>query len=539
MLFENKKKQKIVLFSFLIFSFPVLILILIKVYTLINSFDLYVTSGAEITTLNFLTNLLNNNNLLTNGKQDILYEFYGLNFHLIYFPIIKFFELIGLPYLLSSRLITLLFVLFVPVSILLISKKIQENNFIFQNKSFLFYIFVCIFLLNHQSSSWWVLTYRPDILAIFFSFLGVYFFLCFIEYKKNSFFLISILFCVLAWTLKQNFLFTLSSILIYFILKKNYKYLIFYLGLSVLLIVIFNLLTEYNNLDLLNRSPTTVFLHLEFEDYFKKLIMYLIKNPYLVLFIFFIYLSKDKKINDKKLFYYLIIFFLFLQSSLVAVLHGAGYNHYMVFLFFLISSISFISFKKIKKHFIFISIFLLISSSLNYFQLFNYNIYGRQGLYFDNKEKIQLSDFRKFIQEKISQPTVIIGASNRTEMFLIEDLTGQDTFQLVSFLDYSWKKWLFRSTEEMEENDKIFEDKFKNVVTILVLNENEDNLKKYKEFQKFKYFLEKNNFKYKSNYSLYLFDNNLTFTSLKDLYTNKKNKKIIENRFLIYQKTIF
>ena len=538
MIFENKKKQKMVLFSFLFFLFPILILLLVKLYTLINSYDLYVTSGAEITTLNFLTNLLNNNNLLTNGKPDILYEFYGLNFHLIYLPIVKFFELIGLSYLLSTRLITLLFVFFISASIILISKKIQENNFIFKKKSFLFYFFVCVFLFNHQASSWWILTYRPDILAILLSFLGVYFFLCFIENKKNSFFLISILLCVFAWTLKQNFLFTLSSILIFFTLKKNFRYLIFFLCLSVLLIIIFNLLTGYNNLDLLNRSPTTVASHFEFQNYFKKLLIYLIKNPYLVLFSFFIYLSKDKEINDKKLFYYLIIFFLFLQSSIVAVLHGAGFNHYMVFLFFMISSISFIDYKIIQKYCISLSIFLLISSLLNYFQLFNYNIYGRQGLYFNTKEKTQLLNFKKFIQEQISKPFVIIGASNRTEMFLIEDLTGQDTFQLVSFLDNSWRQWLFRSKKEMEENTQIFKNKFKNIETILVLNKTKDDFREYKEFQNFKYFLKNNNFKYKSNYSLYIFENNLALGDLNNLFSNKK-KKIKEQKFLVYQKTIF
>ena len=529
MVVEHTKRKKIVLFSFLVFLIPILILLIIKIYTFVNSFDLYVTSGAEITTLNFLTNLLNENNLLTNNQPDILYEFYGLNFHLIYLPLVKFFQLFGLPYLLSTRLITLVLVFLISISIILISKKIKEKNFIFENKSFLFCVFASVFLLNHQASSWWILTYRPDMLAILFSFLGVYFFLCFIDSKKNFLFLISIIFCVIAWSLKQNFLFTLSSIFIYFILKKEHKFLLFYLSLIALLILIFYLLTGYNNLDLLSRSPATVVSQFEFKNYFKNLIIYLIKNPYLILFIFIIIINKVEKINDKKLFYYLTVSFLFLQSSTVAVLHGAGFNHLMVFLFFMISSISFINYKIIHKYFIFFSLILLISSSLNYFQLLNYNIYGRQGLYFDTKEKNQLSNFKSFIKDELSKPTIIIGASNRTEMFLLEDLTGKDTFQLVSFLDSSWRQWLFRSQKEIEQNKKIFQNKFKKVKTVLILDNNENFIDQF----------ENNTFRYKSTYSLYLYENKLVLSDLISLFKNEYKKNIIQKKILIYEKIIF
>ena len=173
---SNENKNKIVLVSFIIFLIPIFILFIIKVYTLINSFDLYVTSGAEITTLNFIQNFLNGNNLLNNKEENIFYEFYGLNFHLFYWPFIKFFEFFGLSYLLSTRLITFGYLIFLTIVIILISKKISKKDFIFQNNFYLFYFFIFTFLINHQTSSWWIFTYRPDILAIFFFFRNIFFY---------------------------------------------------------------------------------------------------------------------------------------------------------------------------------------------------------------------------------------------------------------------------------------------------------------------------------------------------------------------------
>ena len=67
--------------------------------------------------------------------------------------------------------------------------------------------------------------------------------------------------------------------------------------------------------------------------------------------------------------------------------------------------------------------------------MFNYNKFGRQGLYFNVQEKKELKEFKIFIQNEIEKPALLIGGANRTEMFLSEDLMGKDTFQLVSFID--------------------------------------------------------------------------------------------------------
>ena len=73
---NDNSKYNIIILSYLTFFGSVLILFFIKLYTLFKSYDLYVTSGAEIATLNFIQNFLNGNNLATSGNSNILYEFY-------------------------------------------------------------------------------------------------------------------------------------------------------------------------------------------------------------------------------------------------------------------------------------------------------------------------------------------------------------------------------------------------------------------------------------------------------------------------------
>ena len=530
---SNENKNKIVLVSLIIFSIPIFILFAIKVYTLINSFDLYVTSGAEITTLNFIQNFLNGNNLLNNKEENIFYEFYGLNFHLFYWPFIKFFEFFGLTYLLSTRLITFGYLIFLTIVIILISKKISKKDFIFQNNFYLFYFFIFTFLINHQTSSWWIFTYRPDILAIFFSFLGIYFFILFIENNNKYIFFWSLVFCVLSWTFKQNFLFVLTSIFIYLLIKKKFNYIIIKIVFILLILFFLYLITGYNNLDLINRSPEVVASQFEFGNYFKVLLKYFIKNPYIIFFILIFYSMGNESKDNKKLFFYITIFFLFLQSSFVAVLHGAGINHLMIFSFFIITSISFINFDFVKKYFILISFFLLISSTLNYFQLLNYNKFGRQGLYFDIQEKKQMREFKNFIQYKIDKPALLIGASNRTELFLSENLVGKDTFQLVSFIDPSWRQWLFRSKDEMIKNEELFKKKFKKIKTTLILNKEDENTKSYIDF------VEQNNFEYKSTFTLFIYENRSNLFDLNSFFNYQKDKNIHQFNFLIYEKIIF
>ena len=530
---SNENKNKIVIVSFIIFLIPIFILFAIKVYTLINSFDLYVTSGAEITTLNFIQNFLNGNNLLNNKEENIFYEFYGLNFHLFYWPFIKFFEFFGLSYLLSTRLITFGYLIFLTIVIILISKKISKKDFIFQNNFYLFYFFIFTFLINHQTSSWWIFTYRPDILAIFFSFLGTYLFILFIENNNKYIFFWSLIFCVLSWTFKQNFLFVLTSIFIYLLIKKKFNYIIIKIVFILLILFFLYLITGYNNLDLLNRSPEVVASQFEFGNYFKVLLKYFIKNPYILFFILIFYSVGNESKDNKKLFFYITIIFLFLQSSFVAVLHGAGINHLMTFSFFIITSISFINFQFVKKYFIFISFFLLISSTLNYFQLFNYNKFGRQGLYFDIQEKKQMREFKNFIQYKIEKPALLIGASNRTEFFLSENLVGKDTFQIVSFIDPSWRQWLFRSKDEMIKNEALFKKKFKKIKTTLILNKEDEDTKSYIDF------VEQNNFEYKSTFTLLIYENRSNLFDLNSFFNYQKDKNIHQFNFLIYEKIIF
>ena len=530
---NDKNKYGIIILSYLIFSSSVLILFFIKLFTLLKSYELYVTSGAEITTLNFILNFLNDNNLATGGNSNILYEFYGLNFHLTYLPLIKFCQFFGLSYLLSTRLISLGLIFLLTFIIILISKNISSKNFIFKDNLIFFYFLILTFLINHQASSWWILTYRPDILTILFSFVSIYFFFLFIDKNKNYSLFLSIVFCVFSWTFKQNFLFTFVSIFSYLLIKKKYYHLFFSFFLVVLVLFLLNVTTGYNNLDLLNRSPEVIASQLEFKNYFEILIKYLIKNPYLLAFVFIIFFCTGEIKNNKKLFLYLVFSFLFLQSSLVAVLHGAGYNHMMAFLFFAVISICFIDYDLIKKYYIFISFFLIISSCLNYFQLINYNKFGRQGLYFNAQEKKELKDFKIFIQNEIEKPALLIGGANRTEMFLSEDLMGKDTFQLVSFIDSSWSQWLFRSKDQMKKNEKIFLNKFKDVKTVLVLNKDD------KKMNYFDNFLKQNNFRLNSEYILSLYDHRKNISELKTIINYDTNNNPIKKNFVIYKKVTF
>ena len=200
MVSKINKEIKIILLSLTIFAISVIILFLLKLFTFFESYNLFVTSGAEVTTLNFLYNLLNGNNLLEFQGDNILYEFYGLNFHLIYFPFVKLFEIFNINYLFSSRIITTLLVLILPLILIKICEKINYENLDLNNNKKIFYFIILIFLINHQTSSWWIITYRPDIIAIVFAFLGVLSFLNFIEKNNIFYFISSIFLCVIFCT---------------------------------------------------------------------------------------------------------------------------------------------------------------------------------------------------------------------------------------------------------------------------------------------------------------------------------------------------
>ena len=359
MVLKINKEIKIILLSFIIFAIPVIILFLLKLFTFFESYNLFVTSGAEITTLNFLYNLLNGNNLLEFQRDNILYEFYGLNFHLTYFPFVKLFEIFNINYLFSTRIITTLLVLILPIILIKICEKINYENLALKNSKKTFYFIILIFLINHQTSSWWIITYRPDIIAIIFAFLGVLSFLNFIEKNNIFYFIFSIFLCVISWTLKQNFLFLFCSIFLFLVIKRKYYFLVLFLFTIPVFLIFINYITGYNNLDLLNRSPGTIASYFEIRNYFNILLKYFIKNPILVLLIFFLYINFLKKNGEKRIFLIFVIFFLFFQSSIISVLHGAGFNHLMAFMFFLLISIGLVNFQRIKKFYISISIFWL------------------------------------------------------------------------------------------------------------------------------------------------------------------------------------
>ena len=127
----------------------------------------------------------------------------------------------------------------------------------------------------------------------------------------------------------------------------------------------------------------------------------------------------------------------------------------------------------------------------------------------------------------------MIGASNRTEMFLSENLVGKDTFQVVSFIDPAWRKWLFRPKNEMDKNETLFKDKFKKIKSSLILNNKNENTKSYIDF------LEKNNFKYEKTFTLFIYENRSNLFDLNNFFNYQKDKNIHQFNFLIYEKIIF
>ena len=126
---------------------------------------------------------------------------------------------------------------------------------------------------------------------------------------------------------------------------------------------------------------------------------------------YLLYFSAQTKLRIIKAFFIFSIFIFIFTKFIGGSLHGAGYNHLMAFLFFAVISICLIDYNFIKRYYIIISLFLIISSCLNYFQLFNYNKFGRQGLYFNVQEKKELKEFKIFIQNEIEKPALLIGGA--------------------------------------------------------------------------------------------------------------------------------
>ena len=64
----------------------------------------------------------------------------------------------------------------------------------------------------------------------------------------------------------------------------------------------YNIWSICNNLDLLNRSPGTIASYFEIRNYFSILLKYFIKNPILILLIFFVHQFFKKMLEKEFLF---------------------------------------------------------------------------------------------------------------------------------------------------------------------------------------------------------------------------------------------
>ncbi len=505
-------------------------LFLLKIISFFQSYDLYVTSGVEVSTLNYLYNLLNQNDFYLNNENEILYEIYGYNFHLLYFPIVKLLDLFGISYLISSRLITTLIIFLLGYIILKICDNINLNKSYFADKKYLFYSIVLSFLLYHQLSSWWIITYRPDFLAITLAFFSIYLFLNYID-KENKYLLFFTIFTlVFAWTIKQNFIFGFASIFFYFLYFKKFKEIVLLFSVILISIILLNFLTGFNNFSLLDRSPSIILKNLEYDDYVKKIFIYGVKNSYLLIFLTsFIIFMKDFRKDKKKFFLLLIFIFIFIQSSIVGILKGAGFNHLMLLGIFLLIGIHLIDYNKLTFNLklIFVILFLpsLILSSI---QIYNFNKIGRIYLHYNLEEKNNLENFNTYRKENLKKPILILGAADRYEMLLREDENGIDTHQLVSFFDLKWRAFMYNKLNHQEKFKDTFENKIKKINTVLISNEN-----KYTD--RIEYF-NKNNFLLVDTITIETYEHVRSLYQLKNFFLKKKGKNKKKLELLVYRK---
>ena len=59
-------------------------------------------------------------------------------------------------------------------------------------------------------------------------------------------------------------------------------------------------------------------------------------------------------------------------------------------------------------------------------------------------------------------------------MLLLEEQLGKDTFQITSFIDSNWRQFLFRSKNEIVSYEKIFNQKFRSINSVLLLKNSKD-----------------------------------------------------------------
>lgn len=532
------KKYKIYsnfpLYCFILISY---LLLFIKINSLFNDYSIYNTSGVEVSTLNFLFNLINNNNILAKQNSNIVYEVYGLNFHYFYYPFVKFFQLFSIDYKLSSRLITFFISTLIPILILKIHDNIFRTKNNIENKNIFLYFLVFSFVISHQSTSWWSLTYRPDFLAIYFSLLSVFFFIKYIKDDDFIFACLSTFIALIAWTFKQNYLFCIFSIILYVLLNKEIKKVIVLLLLCCLTLITLNNISGYNNFDLLDRSVETTSNSFILKNYFTILIKFFIKNLYLIPLMILNYLLFLKIENKKiKLFIFLIFMFSFLQSSLVGTLQGAGKNHMISFVILNLISLPIIINYKNKIYYSF-NLSLIFANLLMLFQIYNFNTLGRLTLHYNDELRVQKYEVFNYFKNVSIKPIIFFGVSGRLEMLLIEDVNGLDSHQLTSYKDPLWRQWMFFKDNKIDSFDKIFEEKFKKISTIVVLDKKkyESIINKLTNEQNFKNIKKINIKKYSppTNYNLILKE----IINTKKLKINK-NKYFNNLEILIYEKTL-
>lgn len=261
----------------------------------------------------------------------LFYYFYSFGFILAE----KIFQ-IGyefIPYI--SRIITFLFSV---LSFVFLTLSFFQIN---KNKSFYWILFLCFFSIYGTSTGWWVMTARPDIAALSFEIIAIYFFL---KNKHNlhikNIFILTIIF-YLAWAFKQTSLVVLFSVSLYLLMDKKYKTLLIIISLFIFFILFTIKLNNTHYLQSIYMLNTSSLLY----DYnYKRILgiigLFFLKNFFLFSLFFYILFKKKYKYSsfyfdttNRFLFFGLVGSLLYFFSVLTN--KGTSDNHTFILIIFI------------------------------------------------------------------------------------------------------------------------------------------------------------------------------------------------------------
>lgn len=408
-----KKKEKLILFFIISSLFLLNLIILFMRYTsLIEYGDINFTSGVEGPGIFNIWKVINNYQLYTDpNKFPFNIAIYNYLFYYFYGYSLKLFEFNSTDIMIWGRIITFSFSIvgyYFHSKLLLFITNTRNYSYQF------FFIILLTFLLwfGTGSTSWWVLTIRPDIPAAALTITGLYLFIT--KYEKSLIYLFysSILF-YFAWSFKQSYISVYIGILLFLFLKFHFSKLIMFTVpfISLCIITIYIGGNQYIS-NLLATSGHQLYINILADNFFQTLAL----NPFFWGFFPFVIIirSSFKKqfklsnITNNELLFIILAITTLLFTAIFASKIGSSKNHFFEsFLIFgslsIYYLIEFFDIKqlnrtyKYKVTFTIITILILSQFILPLLQITYPNKYGKQQLIVKN-EFIKLNNFYEFIE---------------------------------------------------------------------------------------------------------------------------------------------